>query len=199
MWKKRNVSQPTKVWGKNKMDNEHGNEKSKSSRESTIKSSTTIFFINNEPVRLIHKNKASNICSLYNYIHDKEQTMLYSDFKKHRKKAYSVSTTMKIFKRSRNQFSRLINSKTIPSPVGLSKGGVRAWQVMSYYSEDDLYKIREAMSYIHIGRPRGDGRITPSKNLLSERDLRSLLGSGIMLYTKTEDGRFIPVWQEETW
>jgi hypothetical protein len=29
--------------------------------------------------------------------------------------------------------------------------------------------------------------------------LRSLLGSGIMLYTKTEDGRFIPVWQEETW
>jgi hypothetical protein len=51
------------------MDNEHGNEKSKSSRESTIKSSTTIFFINNEPVRLIHKNKASNILLLEMHRH----------------------------------------------------------------------------------------------------------------------------------
>ena len=55
------------------------------------------------------------------------------------------------------------------------------------------------MATIHMGRPRRDGRVTPRKDVLSERDLRSLLGDAIMLYTKTEDGRFIPVWQEETW
>ena len=181
------------------MDNGSREEKSQNSRQSSIKASSVIFFINSELVKIVHKNKPNNICTIYNYKYDKEQTMLYSDFKKHRKKAYTVSTTIKIFKRSRMQFHRMMSNNIIPLPTGASLGGERKWQIMSYYSEDDLYKIREAMANIHIGKPRKDGRITPAKDILSEKDLRSLLGDGIMLYTKTEDGRFIPVWQEETW
>jgi hypothetical protein len=181
------------------MDNGKREDQSQGSGKSVINSSNIVFFINNELVKIVHRNKPNNICYLHNYIHDKEQTMLYSDFKKHRKKAYTVATTLKIFKRSRMQFSRLIKSNIIPAPTGASKGGERKWQTMSYYSEDDIYKIREAMGNIHIGKPRKDGRVTPAKDILSEKDLRSLLGDGMMLYTKTEDGRFIPVWQEETW
>lgn len=181
------------------MDNGNREEKSQTSRQSSIKASNIIFFINNELVKIIHRNKPNNICTLYNYIHDKEQTMIYSDFKKHRKKAYTVANTTRIFKRSRMQFDRLMKKGIFPIPTGATKGGKRQWQTMSYYSEDDLYKIRDAMANIHVGKPRKDGRITPAKDILSEKDLRSLLGDGIMLYTKTEDGRFIPVWQEETW
>jgi len=181
------------------MDNGNREKKSETSGKSSIKPSNVIFFINKELVKILHRNKPANICTLYNYIHDKEQTMIYSDFKKHRKRAYTVATTMRIFKRSRMQFERWMNQGIVPKPTGAAKGGIRAWQTMSYYSEDDLFAIREAMTKIHIGKPRNDGRVTPAKDVLSEKDLRSLLGDGIMLYTKTEDGRFIPVWQEETW
>lgn len=181
------------------MDNaERKGEGSKNSK-SSIKPSSVIFFINGELVKVIHTNRANNVCVLYNYIHDKEQSMLLSDFKKHRKKAYTMANVVRIFSRSRMQFERMISSNIIPPPTGAVVGGKRVWQKMSYYSEDDLFIIRDAMSSIHMGRPRKDGRITPRRDVLSERDLRSLIGEAIMLYTKTEDGRFIPVWQEETW
>jgi len=181
------------------MDNERREEKSEGSRESSVKPSPHIFFLNNEPVKLIHSNRANNICYVHNYIHNKEQTMLLSDFKKHRKRAYTVANTLRIFKRSRAHLERLIKDGVIPKPIGAIEGGVRTFTIKSYYSEDHLFIIRDAMANIHMGRPRRDGKITTRKDVISEKDLRSLIGSDIMLYTKTEDGRFIPVWQEETW
>jgi hypothetical protein len=87
----------------------------------------------------------------------------------------------------------------VPPPTGTVKGGKRMFQKLSYYSEDDIFTIRESIAKIHKGRPRKDGRTTANKDVPTERELRSLLGDAIMLYTKTEDGRFIPIWAEETW
>jgi hypothetical protein len=165
----------------------------------SIKPSTVIFFINDELVRLLHSNRAANICGLYNFNQDKEQSMLLTDFKKHRKRAYSISNTLKIFKRSRMQLERWIKKGIVPPPTGTVKGGARKFQKLSYYSEDDLFAIRDSLAKIHRGRPRKDLRTTAGKDVPSEKDLRSILGDAIMLYTKTEDGRFIPVWAEETW
>lgn len=181
------------------MDNESRESQSKEIWQSTIKPSNVLFFINNELVKLLHSNRASNICYFYNYNQDKEQSMILSDFKKHRKKAFAIGTTVKIFKKSRIQFERLINAGTIPAPTGAVAGGKRIWQKMSYYSEDNLFQIRDALSKIHIGRPRKDGKITSGKNVPSEKDLRSLIGDAIMLYTRTKDGDYVPVWAEETW
>ena len=181
------------------MDNVPGKNKSKKEWQSSVKPSNIIFFINDELVRTLHTNRANNICILYNYVQDKEQTMLLSDFKKHRKRAYTVINTTRIFARSRVQFERLIKRGIIPAPIGANVGGVRAWQKMSYFSEDDLFKIREGMASVHSGRPRKDGRVTPRKDIPNEKELRSLIGKDIMLYTQNKDGEFIPVWAEETW
>ncbi len=88
------------------MDNEGREGQVKDNWQQPVKPSSTIFFLNKEIVRLIHVNKANNICVLYNFIQDKEQTMLYSDFKKHRKRAYTVKNTMRIFNRSKRSNSR---------------------------------------------------------------------------------------------
>jgi hypothetical protein len=181
------------------MDNAERKRNGKKEWQSSVKPSTVIFFINNDLVRLIHSNRASNICTIYNYIQDKEQTMILSDFKKHRRKAYTFMSITKIFGRSRVQFERMIKAEIILPPTGAVPGGKRVWQKMSYYSEDDLFAIREAMSHIHSGRPRKDGRITPRKNIPTEKELRSLIGDAIMLYTQNKNGEFIPVWAEETW
>jgi hypothetical protein len=184
------------------MDNENGKNKGKKKWEQPLnppKPSSVIFFVSGDLVRLIHSNRAMNICSLYNFIQDKEQTMLLTDFKKHRRRAYSVINTLKIFKRSRMQLERWIEKGLVPPPTGAVKGGKRVFRKLSYYSEDDIFTIRENIARIHKGRPRKDGRITTAKDVPTERDLRSLMGDAIMLYTKNKDGKYIPIWQEETW
>jgi hypothetical protein len=181
------------------MDNEGREGQVKDNWQQPVKPSSTIFFLNKEIVRLIHVNKANNICVLYNFIQDKEQTMLYSDFKKHRKRAYTVKNTMRIFNRSRMQLERWIKKELVMPPTGAVIGGKRIFRQYAYYSEDDIFTIRDIIATIHKGRPRKDGRVTPRFDVPTEKDLRSLLGDAIMLYTKTKNGEFIPVWTEETW
>jgi len=182
------------------MDNEGRESQTKSNWQPTVaKPSATIFFLNKDIVRLIHSNRANNICVIYNIMKDKEQTMLYSDFKKHRKRAYTVKNTLKIFNRSRIQMERWIKKGIIAPPTGVVPGGKRVFGEYSYFSEDDLFTIREILATIHTGRPRKDGRINARKNIPTEQELRSLLGDAIMLYTKTKSGEFVPVWTEETW
>lgn len=181
------------------MDNESRKGESQNDGQQAIKSSTTIFFINSELVRLVHFNRANDICTLYNFIKDKEQTMLYSDFKKHRKKAFTVKNTLRIFNRSRIQLERWIKNGLVEPPVGAVAGGKRVFGEYSYYSEDTLFTIREILATIHKGRPRKDGRVKPDKNIPTEKELRSLIGNAIMLYTKNKNGEFIPIWAEETW
>ena len=181
------------------MDNEIREGEGQDKWQLPIKPSNTIFFLNNDLVRLEHFNRANNICIFYNFNKDKEQSMLYSDFKKYRKRAYTVINTLKIFKRSRMQMERWIASGLIEPPTGAVSGGKRIFRKMSYFSEDDLFTIRSVIATIHSGRPRKDGRVTPRKDVPTERDLRSLIGDDIMLYTRSKDGEYIPVWAEETW
>jgi hypothetical protein len=83
----------------------------------------------------------------------------------------------------------------IPFPMGSQKGGERGWQVRSYYSESQVREIRDILASYHHGRPRKDklitNDVTPTKQELTRR-----MGDGILVYTKTEDGRFVPVWNE---
>jgi len=199
LWKKEYVPPPRTFWKEDTMDNAGGKGENTGPGEQSITPSKSVFFLNNELVRFIHGNRALNICSIYNYRLQKEQSMLYTDFKKHRKRAYSVKNTLKIIKRSRMQLERYIKDGLISPPTSTSADGKRTFRKLSFYSEDNIFEIREAMAKIHGGRPRKDGRTTTRKDVPSERDLRSLLGDAIMLYTRTEDGRFIPIWQEETW
>lgn len=165
--------------------------------EREIKGSKKLFFVNGELVRLINTNRGFNIVNLFNIIHQKEQTMLLSDFKKHRKRAYTVIDAARLLNRGPAQIYRYIDDGLIPPPVGVMAGGVRMFTKKSYYSEDHIFEIREAMSKIHRGRPRKDGKI--SNSVLTEQELRAKMGDALMLYTRTKDGEFIPVWSEQTY
>ncbi len=171
----------------------------KSSQQSQriIKPSAKIFFINNKLVRFISANRGSNIVYLYNITDQKEQTMLYSDFKKHKKRAYTVIDTARLLNRSGNQLRTYITDGSIRPPLGILPNGERSYTRKSYYSEDYIFEIREYLCTIHQGRPRKDGKI--SNNMLTENELRARMGDALILYTRTKNGDFIPVWAEETY
>jgi hypothetical protein len=168
------------------------------SEERQVKPSNVLFFLNGKIVRLTSFNRAMDIAYVFNITDQKEQTMLYSDFKKHRRRAYTVVNTARLLNRSRMQIYRYYSKGLIDPPTGIMPGGARAFTKKSYYSEDDIFKIREMMASLHHGRPRKDGRSTNNRTL-TEKELRAKMGDALVLYTKTKDGEFIPVWSEETY
>ena len=160
-----------------------------------IKGNQKVWFLNGDLVRTHHYNKSNGLVSVYNINKDRIETCLISDFKRNREKAYTVGETAKLINRHKKYMPSLIKRGVIPPPVGSQKGGATGWQVRSYYSESHVKEIRDILASIHIGQPRKDGlitnNITPNTQELTRR-----MGEGILTYTRTEDGRFIPVWNE---
>jgi hypothetical protein len=163
--------------------------------EPVIKGNQKVWFLNGDLVRPHHFNRSNGLVTVYNIIQDRLETCLISDFKKKREKAYTVGETANLVNRHKKYMPSLIKRGVIPPPIGSQKGGETGWQVRSYYSESQVKEIRDILASIHIGQPRKDGLVTnnmtPNKQELTRR-----MGEGILTYTRTEDGRFIPVWNE---
>jgi hypothetical protein len=154
-----------------------------------------VWFLNKDLVRIYHYNQSNGIMSVYNITRDQIESCLISDFKNKRERAYTVGQTADLVNRHKKYMPSLMKRGVIPFPTGSQKGGDRGWQVRSYYSESQVREIRDILATHHIGRPRKDNLITnditPTKAELTRR-----MGDGILKYTKTEDGRFIPIWNE---
>lgn len=154
-----------------------------------------VWFLNGDLVRVHHINRSNGIMSVYNIIKDQIESCLISDFKKNRERAYTVGQTADLVNRHKKYLPSLMFREVIPYPTGSQKGGARGWQVRSYYSESQVRAIRDILATYHMGRPREDklitNNITPSPQELTRR-----MGDGILTYTRTEDGRFIPIWSE---
>jgi hypothetical protein len=160
-----------------------------------IPGSKKVWFLNGDLVRVHHLNKSNGIMSVYNIIKDQIESCLISDFKKNRERAFTVGETATLVNRHKKYMPNLMKRGVIPFPTGSQKGGATGWQVRSYYSESQVREIRDILASYHQGRPRADklitNDITPSRQELTRR-----MGDGILTYTRTEDGRFIPIWGE---
>ncbi len=154
-----------------------------------------VWFLNGDLVRVHHLNKSNGIMSVYNIIKDQIESCLITDFKKNRERAFTVGETAILVNRHKKYMPSLMKREIIPFPTGSQKGGATGWQVRSYYSESQVFAIRDILATYHMGRPRNDklitNDITPTRQELTRR-----MGSGILTYTRTEDGRFIPIWNE---
>ncbi len=160
-----------------------------------IPGSKKVWFLNGDLVRVHHLNKSNGIMSVYNITKDQLESCLISDFKRNRERAYTVGETAQLVNRHKKYLPNLMKRGIIPHPTGSQKGGATGWQVRSYYSESQVRDIRDILASYHMGRPRKDklitNDITPSPQELTRR-----MGAGILTYTRTEDGRFIPIWSE---
>jgi hypothetical protein len=160
-----------------------------------ISGNKKVWFLNNDLVRPHHYSRSTGMVTLYNINKDRLETCFISDFKKNREKAYTVGETAKLVNRHKKYMPSLIKRGVIPPPVGSQKNGKTGWQVRSYYSESRVKEIRDILASIHIGQPRKDGLITNNMTP-NKQELTRKMGNGILTYTKTEDGRYIPVWAE---
>ena len=163
--------------------------------EPVIVGNKKVWFLNGDLVRLHHSSRSTGMVTVYNINKDRLETCLRSDFKRSRQRAYTIAETAKLINRHRKYIPSLIKRGVIPPPVGSSLGGKTGFQIRAYYSEDHVRDIRAILASIHIGQPRKDGLVTNNMTPTSQ-ELTRRMGDGILTYTRTEDGRFIPVWSE---
>ena len=163
--------------------------------EPVVSGNKKIWFLNGDLVRLYHSSRSTGMVTVFNITKDRLETCLRSDFRRNRQKAYTVAQTARLVNRHRKYFPTLIKKGTIPPPMGAQVDGTRGWQIRAYYSESQVREIRDILASIHIGQPRKDKLVTNNMTPTSQ-ELTRKMGDGILVYTKTEDGRFIPVWEE---
>lgn len=160
-----------------------------------IPGSKKIFFLNGDLVRKYHYNRSNGIMSVYNITKDRIESCLISDFRKNSERAYTVKETSILINRHQKYMPTLMKKGIIPPPTGAQLNGERNWRIRSYYSESQVREIRDILATFHIGRPRKDGLINNDITPTSQ-ELQRRMGDGILTYTKTPDGRFVPVWDE---
>jgi hypothetical protein len=163
--------------------------------EPVISGNKKVWFLNGDLVRPHHTSRATGMITFYNITKDIMETCFITDFKRNRQRAYTVGETAKLINRHKKYMPSLILRGVIPPPMGSSKGGKTGWQIRSYYSESQVREIRDILASIHIGQPRKDKLVTNNMTP-SSQELTRRMGDGILTYTKTEDGRFIPIWSE---
>jgi hypothetical protein len=163
--------------------------------EPVIVGNKKVWFLNGDLVRLHHSSRSTGMVTVYNINKNRLETCLRSDFKRNRQRAYTIAETAKLINRHRKYIPSLIKRGVISPPVGSSFGGKTGFQIRAYYSEDHVREIRAILASIHIGQPRKDGLVTNNMTPTSQ-ELTRRMGDGILTYTRTEDGRYIPVWSE---
>lgn len=122
-------------------------------------------------------------------------TYKYTDVKKRAGKAFTTIEVANLVNRTRLTIELYIMNGIIDRPqMTYNLESRRPFKFM--WSEDDVMKLHEYLSTVHIGRPRKDGEIT-TRDMPNARELRAIMRQEAILYVRNKDGEFVPTWQAE--
>lgn len=159
------------------------------------------FFINGQFHEVVNMNRAAGVMRAYNFIENKITTYSIADYKKFRQQAYTIGNVSKLIERDITSIWKAIDRGDVSRPYMLpmtsdaGKGKFAAGRSGVYYfSEDNIYEIRDYFANVHKGRPRADGQITSYK-IPTVEELDALLGKREMIYVKNKDGEYVPIWK----
>lgn len=145
------------------------------------------FFLNNKIHKVIKKSRAKDELIAWCYPDKKRVLYSYSQVKKNMEKAYSISETGKILGRHKVTIERYILSGKIKEPqrVYPISNPNSSWSKFML-SETDVLDLHQFIA------EDGYAQTMPSRT-----ELLALLKQNMILYTKSSEGNFIPVWKAE--
>ncbi len=151
-----------------------------------------VYFLHDDLVMEYHRNRAMGVVTVDNLTKGRKETMTFADFKRMRKRAYTITEAAHLLDINRDTITRCANNGTIPKPIGRLLNGEQKKRGPAYYSEKHLYIVRENLAAQHRGRPRKDGRTT-NNMIPTEQELRAAINNHYFLYLKDADGEYMPV------
>ena len=145
------------------------------------------FFLNDKLHKVLRRSRAKDELYAWCYPDKKRMLYSYSQVKKNMQKAYSIVEVSKILNRHKVTIEDYILDGKIKQPqrVYPISNPDSTWSKFMLSEIDilDLHQYILDAGYI--------------RDLPSRSELQALLKHNIILYTKTTEGNFIPVWKAE--
>lgn len=170
------------------------------SRRTYKRSKLRYFFLNGDHHRVLKISRPEDIVIAWNYVQDKRVTYIWSVAQREMQKAFTLREVCRMLNRHRLVMHEYIREGKIKKPVQIyAIEGERERPGKYLFSEDDVRDLHSYLLTIHHGRPRTDGGITPRSDLISRTELEALMREDRVLYTKNDNGEFVPVWKSPDW
>jgi hypothetical protein len=156
-----------------------GNGKSKSLR---------YFFLNDKIHKVLKSSRSKDEMVAWCYPDKKRVMYSYSQVKKNMETAYTVVEVASMLNKHRVTIQEYILNEKVATPQKIYPIGQPDSENWSQYmfNQKNILDIHE-----HI---LDSGH---SKEIPSKAELQALLKNNLILYTKTEEGKFVPVWKAE--
>lgn len=145
------------------------------------------FFLNGKIHKVLKSSRAKDELIAWCYPDKKRVLYSYSLVSKGMENAYTLVQAGKILNRHKVTLEEYILVGKIKSPQKVYPIGNPESKWFKYMlSESDIVQIHEFI--LEAGH---------TKDLPSKAELLALLKSNVILYTKTNDGKYVPVWKAE--
>lgn len=146
------------------------------------------FFLNNKIHKVLRLSRAKDELVAWCYPDKKRVMYSYSQVKKNMETAYTVVEVASMLNKHRVTIQEYILEEKVATPQKIYPIGQPDSENWSQYmfNQKNIFDIHQ-----HI---LDSGH---SKDIPSKTELQALLKNNLVLYTKTEDGKFVPVWKAE--
>ena len=145
------------------------------------------FFLNNKVHKVLKRSRARDELIAWCYPDKKRVLYSYSQVEKNMQNAYTTKETAELLNKHKVTIEEYILQGKVKEPQRVYPIGNpdSKWNKFMF-SESDILDIHQFI--IDAGH---------SGNLPSKTELLALLKHNMILYTKTVDGSFVPVWKAE--
>jgi hypothetical protein len=145
------------------------------------------FFLNGKVHKVLRLSRAKDEVIAWSYLDNKRVMYSYAQVDKHMERAYGIVEVSKIIGRHRVTIEEYILQGKVKQPqkVYPISNPDSSWSKYMF-SESDILDIHQFI--IDAGHIR---------DLPSRSELQAILKHNLILYTKTDDGKFVPVWKAE--
>lgn len=145
------------------------------------------FFLNGKVHKVLRLSRAKDEVVAWSYLDKKRVMYSYSQVDKNMEKAYTVAEVSKILGRHKVTIEEYILQGKVKQPQ-------KVYPISNPESTWSKYMLNEANILDIHDFIIDAGHI---RDLPSRSELQALLKHNLIMYTKTEDGKFVPVWKAE--
>jgi len=169
-----------------------------SKRKKGKKQRVKYFFANQELHKILRLSRGEDLVIAWNYPQAKRVAYVWSNIQSKMQHAYSITNVSKILNRHPTILKGYIKSGSVRTVQKTYSIDERKAPGVYYMTEDDVREMHSFLLTVSRGRPRKDGQ-TVISNLPTKAELEAILRQETILYIKTEQGEFSPVWKQPEW
>lgn len=146
------------------------------------------FFLNDKIHKVLRSSRSKDELVAWSYPDKKRVMYSYSQVKKNMETAYTVVEVASMLNKHRVTIQEYILDEKVSTPQKIYPIGQPDSEKWSQYMFNQKNILDIHQHILDSGH---------SKEIPSKAELQALLKNNLVLYTKTEDGKFVPVWKAE--